>query len=90
MKGKLDLSQKDSSKKGFEIESLKSKIVELALKISELERLKSEDILVPVVGGDVEKNISKSVNISTVNDSSHLVSASGNKNLSRYFIRRKK
>src|SRR5438128_4647291 len=44
LKGKLDLSQKDSSKKGSEIVSLKSKIVELALKISELERLKSEDI----------------------------------------------
>src|SRR6185369_11153971 len=44
LKGKLDLSQKDSSKKGSEIESLKSKIVELALKISELERLKPEDI----------------------------------------------
>ncbi|CAJ0844513.1 12719_t:CDS:1 [Entrophospora sp. SA101] len=44
LKGKLDLSQKDSSKKGSEIESLKSKIVELALKISELEHLKSEDI----------------------------------------------
>ncbi|KAF0419048.1 hypothetical protein F8M41_007212 [Gigaspora margarita] len=39
LKSKLDLSQKDSSKKGSEIESLKSKIVELALKISELERL---------------------------------------------------
>ncbi|CAG8513398.1 18640_t:CDS:2 [Acaulospora morrowiae] len=44
LKGKLDLSQKDSSKKGSEIVSLKSKIVELVIKISELERLKSEDI----------------------------------------------
>ena len=46
LKDKLDLSQKDSSKKGSEIESLKSKIVELALKISELnmKRLKPEDI----------------------------------------------
>src|SRR5438128_6707002 len=71
LKSKLDLSQKDSLKKGSEIESLKSKI-----KISELERLKSEDISVPVVGGDVEKNISKSDNISTISEP--------NKNLSKY------
>ena len=52
LKGKLDLSQKDSAKKGSEIESLKSKIVELALKISELERLKPEDISGSIIGGD--------------------------------------
>src|SRR5205085_10529117 len=63
LKGKLDLSQKDSSKKGSEIDSLKSKIVELALKISELERLKSEDISGSIIGGDGEKNITKSVDI---------------------------
>ena len=57
LKGKLDLSQKDSSKKGSEIESLKSKIVELALKISELERLKSEDISGSIIGGVDEKNM---------------------------------
>ncbi|CAG8597702.1 9266_t:CDS:2 [Paraglomus brasilianum] len=54
LKGKLDLSQKDSSNKGSEIESLKSEIVELALKISELERLKSEGISGSIIGGDVE------------------------------------
>jgi len=55
LKDKLDLSQKDSSKKGSEIESLKSKIVELALKISELERLKSEDISKAIIGGERRK-----------------------------------
>ncbi|CAH1768758.1 14749_t:CDS:2, partial [Entrophospora sp. SA101] len=82
LKGKLDLSQKDSSKKGSEIMSLKSKIVELALKISELERLKSEDIsgsigsVSPtIIGRDDEKNITKSDDISL--DST---------DLSKYFI----
>ncbi|RHZ63700.1 hypothetical protein Glove_328g102 [Diversispora epigaea] len=56
LKGKLDLSQKDSLKKGAEIKSLKSKIVELALKISELERLNSEAISIPTIGGVDEKN----------------------------------
>ncbi|RHZ58882.1 hypothetical protein Glove_367g8 [Diversispora epigaea] len=59
-KGKLALSQKDSLNKGSEIESLKFKIVELALKVSELECLKSEDILDSIVGGDDEKNTVKS------------------------------
>ena len=85
LKGKLDLFQKDSSKKGSEIESLKSKIVELALKISELERLKSEDISGSIIGGDDEgqslivptiKNITKSVDIPS-------------KDLSQYFVRDK-
>jgi len=59
LKDKLDLSQKDSSKKGSEIESLKSKIVGLALKISELERLKPEDISGSIIGG-AEPHDSKS------------------------------
>src|SRR6185312_8261365 len=89
LKGKLDLSQKDSSKKGSEIDSLKSKIVELALKISKLERLKPEDISGSIIGGDDEKNtlceeqssITKPDDISAVNEYS--------KNLSKYFIRGK-
>ncbi|CAG8632686.1 7392_t:CDS:2 [Paraglomus brasilianum] len=76
LKGKLDLSQKDSSKKGSEIDSLKSKIVELALKISKLERLKPEDISGSIIGGDDEKNtlceeqssITKPDDISAVNE----------------------
>jgi len=73
--------------------SLKSELVdlknELVSKISELECLKSEAISKPIVGGNVEKNMTKSDDISTVSDSSHLVSVSDNKNLSKYFIRRK-
>ncbi|RHZ88117.1 hypothetical protein Glove_26g304 [Diversispora epigaea] len=52
-----------SLKKDSEILSLKSKIAEveqmksaLALKVSELEHLKSEDISLSVIGGDNEKN----------------------------------
>ncbi|RIB09311.1 hypothetical protein C2G38_2268188 [Gigaspora rosea] len=65
----LSLTQKYSSKKDSEIMSLKAELVnikiELDSKVSELERLKSEDISVPMVGGDSEKNMSKSNNIST-------------------------
>ncbi|CAG8540795.1 12120_t:CDS:2 [Cetraspora pellucida] len=60
----LSLTQKYSSKKDSEIMSLKAELVnikiELDSKISKLEHLKSEDILVSVVGEDSEKNISKS------------------------------
>ncbi|RIB03265.1 hypothetical protein C2G38_801117 [Gigaspora rosea] len=81
LKGKLDLSQKNSSKKGSKIESLKSKIIELALKITELERLKLEAISKPIVGGDNKKNITRSDDISAISKPS--------KNLSQYFIRGK-
>ena len=81
LKGKLALSQKDSLNKGSEIESLKSKIVELALKVSELERLKSEDVLESIVGGNNEKNISKLDNGSVINKD--------NKSLRPYLVRRK-
>ncbi|KAF0382172.1 hypothetical protein F8M41_011976 [Gigaspora margarita] len=74
LKGKLDLFQKDSSKKGSEIMFLKSKIVELALKIGELEHLKFEKILEAIIGRDNKKNtqseeqssITKSDNISAL------------------------
>ncbi|CAH1769906.1 1628_t:CDS:1, partial [Entrophospora sp. SA101] len=98
LKGKLDLSQKDSSKKGSEIESLKSKIVELALQISELERLKPEDISKSIIGGDVEgqslivptiKNTQseEQSSITKFDDISAVIEPS--KNLSKYFIRGK-
>ncbi|RIB05265.1 hypothetical protein C2G38_2253912 [Gigaspora rosea] len=86
--------QSDSSKKETEITSLKSKIAELEnikseleeakprdyvpSKVNELECLKSETILKPIVGGDDEKNITKTDNISL-----------GSTDLSKYFIRRK-
>jgi len=80
--------QNDSLKKESEILSLKSKMAEveqmkneLALKVSELEHLKSEDISRSVVGGIDEKNISSSNNISTVSEPS--------KNLSQYLACRK-
>ncbi|CAG8551309.1 14949_t:CDS:2 [Cetraspora pellucida] len=64
LKEELSLTQKYSSKKDSEIMTLKAELlnikVELDSKISELECLKSEDILVSVVDGDSEKNISKS------------------------------
>ncbi|RIB17555.1 hypothetical protein C2G38_2246320 [Gigaspora rosea] len=88
------LIQSDSSKKETEITSLKSKIAELeniksklekakprdyvSSKVNELECLKSETISKPIVGGDDEKNITKSDNISL-----------GSTDLSKYFIRRK-
>ncbi|RIB29844.1 hypothetical protein C2G38_2154350 [Gigaspora rosea] len=51
---------------------------ELKLKANQLECLKSEAILKPVIGGDDEKNITKSDNISL-----------GSTDLSKYFIRGK-
>ncbi|KAF0448991.1 hypothetical protein F8M41_002611 [Gigaspora margarita] len=78
---KLSLTQKYSSKKDSEIMFLKAKLVniksKLDSKVSELEHLKSEDISVPMVGGDSEKNMSKSNNISIVSEPS--------KNLNQYF-----
>ncbi|RIB02420.1 hypothetical protein C2G38_2227905 [Gigaspora rosea] len=72
--------QSDSLKKETEIASLKSKIAELEnikseleeakprdyvlSKVNVLECLKSETILKPIVGGDDEKNITKTDNIS--------------------------
>ncbi|CAH1768709.1 326_t:CDS:1 [Entrophospora sp. SA101] len=97
----LTSAQKNSSMKESEVSFLKYKIVELeqvlASTVSELENLKSEAISVPMVGGNNEKNmqsreqssISNSSNISAISELSHLVSASGNKNLSKYFVCRK-
>ncbi|RIB14995.1 hypothetical protein C2G38_2039724 [Gigaspora rosea] len=77
--------QKNSSNKKSEVLSLKSKITELerklALNISELERLKSKDMSVSIVGGNNEKNITNSNDIFAVNEFS--------KNLGQYFIHRK-
>ncbi|CAJ0870849.1 7026_t:CDS:2, partial [Entrophospora sp. SA101] len=60
--------QNDSSKKESEIVALKSELVdlknELVSNISELERLKSETIPKPIVGGDDEKNIIKDNDLS--------------------------
>ncbi|CAH1770754.1 7358_t:CDS:2, partial [Entrophospora sp. SA101] len=95
LEGKLSSAQKDvisiqndSLKKESEIFSLKSKIAELEniqseleLKVNELERLKSEAISKPIIGGDDEKNMTKSSNISAVIEPS--------KDLSQYFIREK-
>ncbi|CAG8592217.1 20676_t:CDS:2 [Cetraspora pellucida] len=83
--------QNDSSKKESKIMSLKSKIAELenikselkeakprdyvSSKVNEFECLKSETISKPIVGGDNEKNITKSDNISL-----------GSTDLSKYFI----
>ncbi|CAG8494573.1 845_t:CDS:2 [Funneliformis mosseae] len=86
--------QNDSSKKETEIISLKSKIVEveheLASKVSELENLKLETISIPVVGGNDEKNMTKSNDISAVIEESEIRGyASPSKNLRQYFVRRK-
>ena len=85
--------QNDLLRKESEILSLKSKIAELERsscqgienikselesKVNELERLKSEAISKPIVGGDDGKNITKSDNISL-----------GSTDLSKYFIRGK-
>jgi len=85
---KLFSAQKDSSLKASGIDSLKSKITELermkdelSLKVSELDCLKSETISKPIVGGDDEKNMTKSDDISAVIEPS--------KNLSKYFVRGK-
>ncbi|CAJ0856300.1 1561_t:CDS:1, partial [Entrophospora sp. SA101] len=85
---KLFSAQKDSSLKASGIDSLKSKITELermkdelSLKVSELNCLKSETISKPIVGGDDEKNMTKSDDISAVIEPS--------KNISRYFVRGK-
>ncbi|CAJ0892944.1 12280_t:CDS:1, partial [Entrophospora sp. SA101] len=65
--------QNDSLKKDSKILSLKSKIAELEnikseleSKANELECLKSEAILKPIVGGNDEKNMTKSDDISAV------------------------
>ncbi|CAH1771010.1 3167_t:CDS:1, partial [Entrophospora sp. SA101] len=65
--------QNDSLKKESENLSLKSKIAELdhiksslESKVNELERLKSEAMSKPIVGGNDEKNITKSDDISAV------------------------
>ena len=97
--------QKDSSKKESEILSLKSKIAELEnikseleSKVNELEHLKSEAISKPVLGGNNEKNMTKSDDISAVLQSRPLgdslnhdtyVSNEPSKNLSKYFVRGK-
>ncbi|CAH1766376.1 6830_t:CDS:1 [Entrophospora sp. SA101] len=89
LEGKLSSAQKDafsiqnnSTKKESEILSLKSKMTELeqelASTVNELERLKSEGISKPIVGGDDEKNITKSDNISL-----------GSTDISKYFVCRK-
>nr|CAG8547865.1 3036_t:CDS:1 [Entrophospora candida] len=77
--------QNDSLKKESENLSLKSKIAELEnikseleSKVNELECLKSEGISKSIVGGNDEKNITKSDNISL-----------GSTDLSKYFIRGK-
>ncbi|KAF0465974.1 hypothetical protein F8M41_026190 [Gigaspora margarita] len=82
LKNKLRLSQKDSLKKGSEIESFKSKIVELVLKISKLEHLKSEYISEFIIGGDDEKN-TQSKEQSSITKSDYIFAVSKfNKNLS--------
>ncbi|RIB12273.1 hypothetical protein C2G38_2041947 [Gigaspora rosea] len=88
LKSKLRLFQKDSSKKGSKIESLKSKIVELALKISKLKCLKSEDISESIIGKNNKKNTqSKEQTSITKSDDISAVSKL-NKNLSQYFVHR--
>ncbi|CAG8563147.1 1453_t:CDS:10 [Cetraspora pellucida] len=86
--------QSDSSKKESEILSLKSKIVEveheLASKVSELECLKSEAISNLILGGNDEKNMTKSDDISAVIEESEIRDyASPSKNLRQYFECRK-
>ncbi|RHZ87232.1 hypothetical protein Glove_38g88 [Diversispora epigaea] len=84
---------KNSSKKGSEIESLKSKIVELALKISELECLKSEDISRSVIGGDDEKNTQNkgqsSISKSNNSETSVKTHISTDNDLSQYLTKNK-
>ncbi|RIB28927.1 hypothetical protein C2G38_2156772 [Gigaspora rosea] len=88
LKSKLRLSQKNSLKKGSEIESLKSKIVKLTLKISELKCLKSENISEFIIEEDDKKNIqSKEQSSITKFDDISAVSKL-NKNLSQYFVYR--
>jgi len=81
LNSKLASAQKDAfsiqenlSKTESENLSLKSKIAEvereLASTVSDLERLKSEDISNPVLGGNDEKNMTKSDDISAVNEES--------------------
>ncbi|CAG8565231.1 19305_t:CDS:2 [Cetraspora pellucida] len=90
----LSLTQKYSSKKDSKIMFFKTELVnikiELDSKISELKRLKLEDISISVVGGNSEKNISKfrpkeslfcNNNISAVSETS--------KNPSQYFAYKK-
>ncbi|RIB06601.1 hypothetical protein C2G38_2216669 [Gigaspora rosea] len=101
LESKLSSAQKDvisiqsnSSKKESEILSLKSKIVEieheLASKVSELECLKSEAISNPILGGNDEKNMTKSDDISAVIEESEIRGyASSSKNLRQYFVCRK-
>ncbi|CAG8450929.1 5831_t:CDS:2 [Cetraspora pellucida] len=99
----LSLIQKYLLKKDSKIMFLKAKLVnikiELDSKISKFEHLKSEDILVSVVGGDSEKNISKSrpkeeeakpcsVSSLLCNNNISAVSKTS-KNLSQYFACRK-
>ncbi|CAG8530885.1 7684_t:CDS:1 [Paraglomus brasilianum] len=87
--------QKDLSKKESEIISLKSKIVELeqelASTVSELGRLKLEDISRSVIGGNIEKKKNmQSEEQSSISDSSNISAVSdSNKSLSKYFICRK-
>ncbi|RIB01729.1 hypothetical protein C2G38_2229851 [Gigaspora rosea] len=80
--------QNDISKKESENLSLKSKIAELEnikseleSKVNELQYLKSEVISKPIIGGDDEKNMIKSNDISVVIEPS--------KSLRQYFISRK-
>ncbi|CAJ0911467.1 8611_t:CDS:2 [Entrophospora sp. SA101] len=65
------------AKYDIKLEEIKSLRNEMEL----LKASKSEDISGSIIGGDDKKNISKSINISTVSDS--------NKNISKYFIRKK-
>ncbi|RIB28850.1 hypothetical protein C2G38_2156805 [Gigaspora rosea] len=95
LEGKLSSAQKDvisiqndTSKKESENLSLKSKIAELEnikseleSKVNELQYLKSEVISKPIIGGDDEKNMIKSNDISVVIEPS--------KSLRQYFISRK-
>ncbi|CAG8645904.1 10609_t:CDS:2, partial [Paraglomus brasilianum] len=73
-------SKAENVTKSKKIKSLESMIKILEGKLSSAQK-DLEAISKPVIGGDVEKNISNSSNISVVSEP--------NKNLSKYFVRRK-
>src|SRR5690348_16606591 len=98
LEGKLTSVKKDvfsiqnvSLKKESKILSLKSKIAEvkqmkneLALKVSELEHLKSENISKSIVGGDDEKNTQSGEHTFLSNSDEISAVSKSNKNLSKY------
>ncbi|CAG8611251.1 14432_t:CDS:2 [Cetraspora pellucida] len=100
LESKLSLAQKDvisiqndSLKKESEILSLKSKIIELeqelALMVSKLRYLKSENKSKLVVGGNNEKNMQSEEQSSIIKSGDISAISEPIKNLSKYFIRKK-